>query len=293
MQMGERPDHPAGILACIDRSDIAQNVADYAAWAALQLRAPLTLLNVIDRHPERSDGRDHSGTIGINAKEALLETLSGEDEARARALREQGRVLLHRLRQRALAAGVAEADTRQRHGELQETLMSMQDGVRLFVLGRRGASAQVAQRDLGRNFERVVRALRQPVLAVGEEFHPPQRVMVAFDGGAVTRRGVQMLADCRLFSGLPIHLLMVGTAHADRERQLAWAQGLLGEAGHAVTSALIAGDAERVIAAQAQTLGADLLVMGAYSHVPWRRLLVGSRTADLLRALRLPTLLLR
>ena len=37
----------------------------------------------------------------------------------------------------------------------------------------------------------------------------------------------------------------------------------------------------------------DILIMGAYSHSPWRNLLVGSRTSALLRASRIPTLLLR
>jgi hypothetical protein len=34
--------------------------------------APLELLHVIDRHPERGSGKDHSGAIGIGAQEALL-----------------------------------------------------------------------------------------------------------------------------------------------------------------------------------------------------------------------------
>ena len=37
----------------------------------------------------------------------------------------------------------------------------------------------------------------------------------------------------------------------------------------------------------------DLLVMGAYSHSPLRSLFLGSKTTDLLRAVRVPTLLLR
>jgi hypothetical protein len=40
------------------------------------------------------------------------------------------------------------------------------------------------QRDLGRNVERVVRALHKPILTVTADFKEPQRVMIAFDGGA-------------------------------------------------------------------------------------------------------------
>jgi urease accessory protein len=40
-------------------------------------------------------------------------------------------------------------------------------------------------------------------------------------------------------------------------------------------------------------LQCDLLVMGAYSHSPWRTLFLGSKTTDLLRSAAVPTLLLR
>ena len=41
------------------------------------------------------------------------------------------------------------------------------------------------------------------------------------------------------------------------------------------------------------TDGFDLLVMGACSHSPWRSMFLGSKTSDLLRAVAVPTLLLR
>jgi hypothetical protein len=39
---------------------------------------------------------------------------------------------------------------------------------------RRGESAETTQRDLGRNVERVVRALKKPILAVTEGFQEPR-----------------------------------------------------------------------------------------------------------------------
>ena len=41
------------VLACVDQSRFAEYVADYAAWAARRMDAPLEFLHVIDRHPER------------------------------------------------------------------------------------------------------------------------------------------------------------------------------------------------------------------------------------------------
>ena len=106
------------VLACVDQSHFADYVADYAAWAARRMDAPLEFLHVIDRHPEQGSGEDHSGAIGIDAQENLLTKLTAEDEARTKNAREQGRIFLNRLRERATAAGAALVDVRQRHGEL-------------------------------------------------------------------------------------------------------------------------------------------------------------------------------
>jgi nucleotide-binding universal stress UspA family protein len=281
------------VLGCVDQSRFADHVADYAAWAARRMDAPLELIHVLDRHPETARSKDHSGAIGIDAQEHLLSALSDEDESRSKAAREQGRIFLNRLRERAVAAGVHSPDVRQRHGHLEETLAEQEAEVRLFVLGRRGESAEHTQRDLGRNVERVVRRLHKPILTITEDFTEPNRAMIAFDGGIVTRRGVQMVAASPLFKGLPIHLLMSGKESREAPRQLEWARKTLELAGFDAPSSLIPGDAESVIAKAVRDQHIDILIMGAYSHSPLRSLLLGSKTSDLLRSASIPTLLLR
>ncbi|PHM20718.1 MAG: universal stress protein A [Curvibacter sp. PD_MW3] len=281
------------VLACVDQSRFAETVADYAAWAAQRMGAPLELLHVIERHPEFSTSQDHSGAIGLGAQDSLLDQLSNEDEVRSRSQREAGRVFLNHLHKRAQAAGVAVVDMRQRHGDLAETLADQQAEVRLFVLGRRGASAELSQRDLGRNLEWVVRAVERPILAVKESYQEPTRVLLAFDGSSVTRRGVEMIAASPLLKGLPIHVLMAGKPQAQGPKQIEWAQQTLTEAGFMVTAEIVDGDPESVINRTAQQGGHDLLVMGAYSHSPLRSLLLGSKTSELLRSSKMATLLLR
>ncbi len=281
------------ILACVDQSRFADTVADYAAWAATRMEAPLEFLHVIDRHPELGSGDDHSGAIGFNAQEQLLHTLSDKDAALSRAAREQGRIFLNRLRERAIAAGVPAPDMRQRHGALDDTLAEQEDGVRMFVFGRRGASAETRSQSIGSNVERVVRALHKPALTVTEGFSEPRRILIAFDGGIVTRRGVEMVANSPLFRGLPIHLLMSGKESQSAPKQLEWAKNTLEAAGFEAPASLIPGDAEQVIEKTVKAQGIDLLIMGAYAHSPLRSLLFGSKTTDLLRTATIPTLLLR
>lgn len=281
------------VLACVDQSRFANYVADYAAWATQRLSAPLELLHVLDRQPGRVDGKDHSGAIGMDAQEHLLNELSDADEARSKAARERGRLFLNELRQRAIAAGVESPDVRQRHGNLEESLLELEAGVRLFVLGRRGQSAETTQRDLGRNVEHLVRALHQPILTVTDEFQVPRKALIAFDGSSVTRRGVEMVAKSPLLKGIPIHLLMSGKRRPDAEKQLKWAHKKLQKAGFDAPAELIPGDAEAVIAEAVARENIDILIMGAYGHSPLRSLLFGSKTSDLLRSSKIPTLLLR
>jgi len=281
------------VLACVDFSAYAEHVADHAAWAAARMQAPLEFLHVIDRHPQLSAVTDRSGALTANAEEDLLKNLSDEDAARSKAEREQGRLFLNGLRERALAAGAAPVDTRQRHGDLEETLSEQQDGVRLFVLGRRGASADMTQRDLGRHVEWTVRALQRPILTVTDRFKVPERVMIAFDGGSITRKGVEMVADSPLFKGLPVHVLMAGKPGSDGPRQVQWARSRLQQAGFGVVAEIQPGDPETVIGTAITRHGIDLLIMGAYTHSPLRSLLFGSKTTDLLRSAKVPTLLLR
>jgi nucleotide-binding universal stress UspA family protein len=281
------------VLACVDQSQFADHVADYASWAARRMEAPLELLHILDQPQEAAPENDHSGTIGIDAQETLLTELVNQDETWSRAARERGRIFLNRLRNRAMDAGVELPDVRLRKGALEEILVQQEKEVSLFVLGRRGESADTTKRDLGRNVEGVVRALRKSILTVTEGFREPRRVMLAFDGGLVTRKGVDMVAANPLFQGLPVHLLMSGKQSQDGHRQLARAKEKLEAAEMEVTTSLIPGDAESIIARTVRERDIDLLIMGAYGHSPLRSLFFGSKTSDLLRSATIPTLLLR
>jgi len=281
------------VLACVDQSSYADSVADYAAWAARKLGARLELLHVIDRHPETAASSDYSGAIGVDAQENLLNQLSELEAERSREAREQGRLFLDRLRRRCIEAGIESPDVRQRYGPLQDTLDLQQHEVALFVLGRRGESAEHTQRDLGRNVELISRRVRRPLVTVTRGFKVPTRALVAFDGRSMSRRGVELIAASTMFSDIRVDVLMSGKPRKDADKQLAWAQKTLSDAGFLVDVLYRPGDPERVIAETLSEREIDVLVMGAYSHSPLRSLFFGSRTSDLLRASRVPTVLMR
>lgn len=279
------------VVACIDGSTYSPAVCDAAAWASLRLAAPLSFLHVLHKVHDAKD--DLSGSIGFGAQESLLEELALLDEPRGKLAMERGRQVLLAAKERARAAGVVEPEGRQRHGDLVQTLTELEAGVRLLVLGRRGEEADVASEHLGSHLERVIRSLHRPILMTPPEFSAPQRVMIAFDGSATTRKGVEMVAGSPLFRGLPCHLVMVGADSAEARAQLAKARKTLEEAGFEAPAVMLSGEVEKALRRYQQDQGIDLIIMGAYGHSRIRHLLIGSTTTELMRRSAVPLLLLR
>lgn len=277
------------VITCIDGTEVSTAACDYGAWASLRLDAPLQFLHVLEKaeYPEQSN---LSGNIGLGSREALLEELAALDEKRGRLALEQGKLMLEAARERALADGVAHPTSRQLHGSLVETLAGIEDSIRLLVMGRHDENLGA---HVGSRLESVVRMLHRPILITTPEFTPPQRVMLAFDGSATTRKGVEMVAGSPLLRGLPCHLVMVGSDNAANREQLDWARRTLEAAGFEAPVSLQSGEVERVLCDYRSANSIDLLVMGAYGHSVIRRFLVGSTTTNVMRNASVPVLLLR
>jgi len=279
-------------MACIDGSPQAAAVCDCSAWASKRLDAPLTLLHVLDRQQYPVSG-DLSGIIGLGSREFLLQELATLDEKRAKLALEEGRMMLDSARQRAISAGVAQPECRQRHGDLVESLRDLQDETRLLVIGRQGEDSGDAIQHIGSQLENVIRTMQRPILVAPGDFSAPQSVMLAFDGSATSRKGLEMLAGSPLFKGMPIHLVMVAADTADNQAQLENARGVLTAAGFNVEIAIRAGEVEPTLHAYQAEHGIDLLVMGAYGHSRIRQFFVGSTTTNMIRTTSTPLLLLR
>lgn len=282
------------VFGCIDGASRTTAVCDYAAWAALQLDAPLELLHVIDRHPEKAPVRDLSGSIGLGAQESLLEELSKVDEQRGRLAQEHGRLLLESAKQRAAAAGVTRLDSRQRHGALVDTLLDLEAEARLFVLGQHHHTDHLAKLHLDHNVERVIRAVNRPVLVAGESFRVPRSFVVAFDGSATGRKMIEAIAVSPIVKRLACHVVMAASETAATREQVEWASAVLRAGGLVVAEATtIPGEPEAVLHDYIEQHGLDLLVMGAYGHSRIRQLIVGSTTTTMLRTSPAPVLIKR
>ncbi|WP_313242704.1 universal stress protein [Stutzerimonas nitrititolerans] len=280
------------VIACIDGSASAPAVCDYAAWAAVSLEAPLTFVHVLDQR-QYPVAADLSGTIGLGSREHLLDELASLDEQRGKLALEQGKIMLAAAKDRAMMSGVDAPECKQRHGDLLDCLQELEGETRLLVIGRQGESSSGLNQHVGSQLENVIRIMHRPILVAPVHFQKPESAMLAFDGSATTRKGVEMMASSPLLKGLPIHLVMVGQESHESSAQLGWAKDILVNAGYAVFAEVRNGEIEPTLHAYQKEHGIDLLVMGAYGHSRIRQLLVGSTTTSMLRTTTSPLLLLR
>lgn len=281
------------VMACLDTSIYADSVVDHAAWASRRLDSGLVCLHVLDRETAYATRADYSGNIGIDTQSALLEELVELDSQRSRLAMDQGRALLERAKKRAAEAGAVDPAVLQRHGTLVETATELEDGVRLFVIGKRGESVDSSKGHLGANLERTVRAVQRPLLVTSRKFRPIRHFAIAFDGSATTRKCIEMVCMSPLLSGLDCHLIVAGENDGKPRKELDWARGQLEQAGFTPQLVVRPGNPEQVILEQIGEHDIDLLVMGAYGHSRIRHLIVGSTTTTVLRSCTIPVLLLR
>lgn len=280
------------VIACIDRSSSTAAVCDYAAWSSQRLTAPLTLLHVLDQQ-QYPDNADLSGNIGLGSREQLLAELVSLDGQRAKLALEQGRTILAAATERVVAAGGSSPQSKQRHGDLLDSLCELESDTRLLVIGRQGEASSGLSQHVGSQLESVTRVVQRPILITPADFKQPSKVMVAFDASATIIKSVELLASSPLLNGLPIHLVMVGPVSDTASKQLNWAQQLLTSSGFTTQTDICHGEVEPTLRAYLLEHDIDLLVMGAHGHSRLRQFLLGSTTDSMLRTASSAILLLR
>jgi nucleotide-binding universal stress UspA family protein len=283
---------PQKIIALIDGSVYAASVCDHAAWIARRTGAPVELIHVLGRR-EVSDIQDHSGTIALGARTSLLEQLAELDAQRAKLISHRGRAILEDAQALLEKAGVTEITTRLRHGDIVEAVADVEGEARVIVIGKRGEAADFAKGHLGSNLERIVRASHKPVFVASRAFKPVRQVLVAYDGGASAMKAIDHIARSPLFQGLGVHVVTVGTATPEVTRGLADAGAMLQVSGIEAETSVLPGQPETVLAKLVEEGRFDMLVMGAYGHSRIRSLIIGSTTTAMIRACKVPVVLMR
>lgn len=283
---------PQKIVALLDGSIYSASVCDHAAWIADRTGAPVELIHVLGRR-EASDTHDHSGAIALGARIALMEELAALDAQRAKLISQRGRAILEDAQALLEKAGVTEVTTRLRQGDIVEAVADVEADARVILIGKRGEAADFAKGHLGSNLERIVRASHKPVFVASRAFRPISKVLVAYDGGASAMKAVDHIARSPLFQGLSVHVVTVGSASPEVTKGLADAKAMLKAAGVEAETSVLPGQPEAALAKLVEEAQFDMLVMGAYGHSRIRSLIIGSTTTAMIRACKVPVVLMR
>ena len=276
------------ILFCTDGSPAADVAGDYAIWVAGKLRARLRALYVTDiRLLEGPWIADLSGALGAQPYTALLPQLE-------RIQREKAVTILAAIEKRCRDAGVA-CETAHETGSLVQVMLEHEEHADMVVLGQRGEHAAWSGGILGSSVERMVRASAKPCLVTPEKFGQTQHMLIAYDGSQESSKALR--AGIALAPALGVKVTITTVAALGSEdaasQILHQAKQQALDGGVKAQLELLHGDPEAEILQVRETVGADLIVMGAYGHTRVRELILGSTTSHVLRKANVPVLLVR
>ena len=280
------------VLACIDGATLTESVCDYAAWISQKTDSPLTLLHTINHHHESSTTSDFSGNIGLGSQEHLLEEITHLEQQQSKLKMQQGKLILQAAAEHLEKKDVDSTST-QRHGDLIEAVIDLEDDIRVLVLGLRG-QAHDQGNQIGAKLEAVIRSLHRPILIVNDSFSQPENIMLAYDGSPAADKAVDMVASSPLYNRLTCHLVCVNKNEETAAKLLEQATKRLESADDIkVISVKLKGKADLELCAYQEQHHIDLTVMGAFSHTRLHDMLLGSFTHKMLVNTRKPLLLLR
>ncbi|WP_339113605.1 universal stress protein [Thioclava sp. GXIMD2076] len=276
------------IISFVDGSHYSASVCDYTAWAMARLGAPAELVHVLGRAPEPKE--DLSGTIALGARSSLMEQLATIDAQRAKLVSQRGRAILEDAQARVIEAGGTGVTTQLRNGELLDAVTEREAEARVMIIGKRGDQADIAMDHLGSNLERAIRSSKVPVLVANRAFSPVAKVAIAYDGGVSAKRAMAVLATSPIFTDLEVQVVSVGEGAEAKARE---GCAMLEGSGLKTRPVSIEGEPEKALVKHIESDGIDMIVMGAYGHSRIRSFIIGSTTTALIRACKVPVLLMR
>ena len=280
------------IITCIDGSAITSAVTEAGKWAAKKLNKPLCFLHIIEKSQQHG-ADDYTGAIGLGAQSALLEEMTILDEQKSKLALTLGNDLLDSVAEDAATYGIETVETMQRHGDIVEELMALEQLTRLIVIGRKGAGHAHEFKALGSHIETLLRKATQPIFIVPEAFSPPKSFMIAYDGRESADRTLQKVLDGGLLHGIDCHLVAVKNNEVMLKEKFDTAKNKLIERGLNVIPVLLEGDINEQLTRYQQEQNIELIVMGAFGHSRLRQFFVGSNTLKMLENTEVPLIIMR
>ena len=276
------------LMVFTDGSENAAVAGRYGMALATGLRARLIGCHVLDiRTLEGPLMADVSGWLGA-------QPYSGQVAQFRTLLEHRAEALLAAFQKDCTEAGL-DAEITLRTGYPARMILDEEARAELIILGQRGEHAEQSGEMIGSTVERVIRHSIKPCLVTPTTFRPIQKILVAFDGSDVSSKALREAIELALALHLPLVLLTVAEENAQERARAIAEEGMQLVRAHECAAAhlVVSGRADQVILTQAEELGCDLIVVGAYGHSRIREMILGSTTQNLVARSHTPVLLVR
>lgn len=277
------------ILVCIDGSSLSKAVCDYAIFLAKKLNLPLVLLNVIE-HSHTPKKINLSGSIGLGAKEDLLEQLSDEEQKESKELIKKSKKTLKEFEAYVKDCGITDSQIIQKHGSLEEILNEYSSQAKIAVMGIKGVDSPKSKK-IGNHIKESVRTLNIPVLLVNNDFKPIQSILMAYDGSEFSKKAFKVAILNPVFPDTKRYIVNVNKDAILSTKLLKEAETFFNETNFEIETKSLQGDVLEELLKYQDENNIDIIAMGAYSHNRLKNMFFGSFTTKMLLNAKKPVVL--
>ncbi len=283
------------VLSCINGYPPSQAVIDYGVWLTQKMSKKLKLFHAIDNQYHENTS-DLSGSIGLGAKEELLEEFVNIEYEQNKLLQKKSKLILESGKNSAERSGASNIKLCSRKGRVLDNILDFKDDLSIVVIGKFGKNHQGMSSNetpVGHKVEGLIKKLSVPTLIVSEDFKDPRSILFAYDGSNGSKKVLNFLCGELKGSGLNVELVFFGEKNEDTQEFLGPAQKELERAKFKVTAQTLPGDANIELPKLLEKTNSDMLAMGAFGHGLLHEFFVGSLTAKMIQLSKKPLLLVK
>lgn len=275
------------IVVCVADERLAHPLCDYGVYLSNTTRLPLLFVHVVE--PITSVEINMVGNLILGEKEELLEEFTAEEEKESRQKIKEAKVLLHALKTRASLKAAEKIELKLFHGEFLETLLSLEEQARVFVLGLQSSKADT----IGENIVESVKSVHTPVLLISSEFVQPEKLLIDCNGSKEAKTLLKDIADQPLFGNIEREIVTFGIDMPSAQKILTEAKSFFTNNDIEVNTHAIEGNPQERLFEYFEQNNFDILARGAFSQSLLKEFFFGSVTKEILGKTKKPLLLIR
>ncbi len=263
------------ILVALDPDSDTATATRYAVEIATRHKGTITGLAVVDMGSIASSTRG-AGMGSMYYAGKLKDQLTSEARSKAQDL-------VAEFERYVQEAGVAHTEHLQEGVPFRRIVEDMKYHD-LLVVGKEPHFFYSHPKEATETLARVVKKTVGPTLIVSKKYRPIKKAIMAYDGSGAAASALRSFAQSKPFGAdVVIRLISIYDGSAsEAELKLGMAADFVRAHGMKVETLALAGDdVEKVLMAQIEDFGADLVVAGAHSKSRIRSVAFGSTTSFL------------